>query len=223
VVQALNARYEVDAWPDVGPRVGDVYRHVEEGDICRVTDANTRGSRGFLATDMHAGDFGAPTRSDLNRWWVRVARDVTDAAFRAMTCSCCAEDGGTARLMTPAKATVSAPPVGDTIRGAPAPWRAGTAGESAEAVFAADGSVVARGVPVRQARELILAAPSLAAENASLREKLRAVEPVLALDALRRGAVVGSWCARCEKPWVPDAEDDCSKCGHPAHPRDPNP
>ena len=76
--------------------VGDVFRCRTDGDICRVTEVYA-GRRGPTAhTDNHNGSFGDPTLEELWRLWERVARGVSDAAFRAMTCACCespARDG----------------------------------------------------------------------------------------------------------------------------------
>lgn len=76
--------------------VGDVFRDRKDGDICRVTEVYA-GRRGPTAyTDNHNGSFGDPTLEELRRLWERVARGMSDPAFRAMTCACCespARDG----------------------------------------------------------------------------------------------------------------------------------
>ncbi len=69
------------------PRVGDVYRHREDGDLCRVTETGF-GDRLCYATDLHCGSFGSPMERDLATYWERIARDVSDEAFRAMRCTC---------------------------------------------------------------------------------------------------------------------------------------
>lgn len=67
-------------------REGDVFRHRTDGDLCRVTGPAASGS-GWL-TDLHDGTFGLPTERELAECWERIARGVSDAAFRAMRCTC---------------------------------------------------------------------------------------------------------------------------------------
>ncbi len=72
---------------NVCPRAGDVYRHRLDGDLCRVTETNF-GTWSTNATDMHDGAYGSFSDRELAQWWERIARDVSDEAFRAMRCTC---------------------------------------------------------------------------------------------------------------------------------------
>lgn len=68
--------------------MGDVYRDLTDGVICRVTDLPGHGAA-FFATDLHDGSFGAPSGRDLREAWELVARGVSEVEFKSMRCACC--------------------------------------------------------------------------------------------------------------------------------------
>ena len=68
------------------PGVGDVYRHREDGDLCRVTDATPRLIlEGAREHNLHDGSFGAPSLRELAERWERTHVGVSDEIFRAMS------------------------------------------------------------------------------------------------------------------------------------------
>lgn len=82
LMRLAGLRVSVDLRESV--REGDVFEHREDGGLCRIADATPRGVRGWYAAEMLDGRFSYPTPEELAKHWSRVARDVSDEAFRAV-------------------------------------------------------------------------------------------------------------------------------------------
>lgn len=84
-------------------------------------------------------------------------------------------------------------------------------------IAAARSDVPALVAALREARAEVrrLRAEVEAAEVDALKAQAAAAEPVLMLDAIRRGACVPGLCAACDAPWVDDADHNCAACGNP--------